>query len=93
VLQIQQRSKVNILKIFNALKEYGPMHIRGIARVSQMNPITVSTLVNRFEYFFIVDKREVVPGFSTKIVSLKDPNVTIKDVEVYLELKKRIRQH
>jgi hypothetical protein len=88
---MQQRAKVNILKIFNVLKKYGSMHIRGIARVADMNPITVSSLVNRFEYFFIIDNREVVPGFSTKIVSLKNPEVTIKDVESYLELKKRIK--
>lgn len=88
---MQQRAKVNILKIFNVLKEYGPMHIRGIAKVANMHPITVSTLVSRLEYFFIIDNREVVPGFSTKIVSLKNPEATIKDVERYLEAKKRIK--
>jgi hypothetical protein len=88
---MQQRTKVNILKIFDALRASGSMHIRGIARVTGMNPITVSTLVTRLEYFFIIDQREVVPGFSTKIVSLKNPEVTVNDVERYLEVKKRIK--
>jgi len=80
------------MKIFEVLKQYGPMHIRGIAKVSGLHPITVSSLVNRLEYFFIVDKREVVPGFGAKIVSLKNPEVTIKDVEKYLEIKKQIKK-
>ena len=67
------------------------MHIRGIARIAKMNPITVSSLVNRLDYFFETQNIEVVPGFKAKIVSLKDPNVTIKDVERYLEVKKRIK--
>lgn len=91
MLHLQRRTEINILKIFEVLKKYGPMHIRGIAKVTGMHPITVSTLVSRLEYFFIVDKREVVPGFSAKIVSLKDPQVTIKDVEKYLEIKKQIK--
>jgi len=88
---MQKRAKINVLKIFNVLKEYGPMHIRGIAKVTGMHPITVSSLVNRLEYFFIIDRRDVVPGFSTKIVSLKNPNTTITDVENYLKLKKQIK--
>lgn len=88
---MQKRTKVNVLKIFNVLKTHGSMHIRGIARIAKMNPITVSSLVNRLDYFFETQNIEVVPGFKAKIVSLKDSNVTIKDVEKYLEVKKRIK--
>ena len=91
VLHLQKRTKVNLLKIFNVLKSYRSMHIRGIARVAKMHPITVSTLVSRLDSFFVTEKREVVPGFTAKIVSLKNPDVTIADVERYLEVKKQIR--
>jgi hypothetical protein len=88
---LQQRTKVNLLKIFNVLKQYGPMHIRGIAKYSKMHPITVSTLVSRFESFFLTEKLEVVPGFSAKVVRLKNPEVSLKDVEKYLEVKKQLK--
>jgi hypothetical protein len=88
---LQQRTKVNLLKIFNVLKQNGPTHIRGIARVAKMHPITVSSLVSRFDFFFEADNVEVVPGFSAKIVKLKNPEATIKDVERYLEVKRQIR--
>ena len=91
MLHLQQRTKVNVFKILNTLKTYGPMHIRGIARVANMHPITVSSLVSRLGYFFEIENREVVPGFNTKIVSLKNPNLTIEDIDRYLETKRRIR--
>jgi len=87
---LQKRTRLNVVKIFNVLKTYGSMHIRGIARVAKMHPITVSSLVSRLEYFFEIENREVVPGFKAKIVSLKNPDVTIKDVERYLDVKMRI---
>ncbi|MEM5778016.1 MAG: hypothetical protein QXK49_00080 [Candidatus Aenigmatarchaeota archaeon] len=89
---MQQRTKVNLIKIIEVLKNYGQMHIRGIARIAGIHPITVSTLISRLEYFFNVEKREVVPGFTAKIVSLKNKDITIKDIERYIELKKSIKK-
>ena len=91
MLHLQQRTKVNVLKILNVLKIYGPMHVRGIARVANMHPITVSSLINRLGYFFEIENREVVPGFNTKIVSLKDPNIKIEDIERYLGAKRWVK--
>ncbi|MEM5872341.1 MAG: hypothetical protein QXD55_00550 [Candidatus Aenigmatarchaeota archaeon] len=92
MLHLQQRTKINLIKIIEVLKNYGQMHIRGIAKITGIHPITVSTLINRLDYFFNTEKREVVPGFTAKIVSLKNKDITIKDIEKYLELKKSIKK-
>ena len=91
MLHLQQRTKINLLKIFNVLKQNGPTHIRGIARMTKMHPITVSSLISRLDFFFDIDVVEVVPGFSAKVVKLKKPEITIKDVERYLEVKRQIK--
>jgi hypothetical protein len=91
---LQKRSKDNIAKILYVLKTYGPMHIRGIAKEAKMHPITVSTLVSRFGHFFEAENVEVLPGIEgmkVKIVRLKNPNLTIDDVERYMEVKKQIK--
>ena len=93
MLHLQQRTKVNLIKIIEVLKKYGRIHIRGIAKITGIHPITVSSLINRLDYFFEIEKREVVPGFTAKIVSLKNQNLTIKDIEKYLELKKSIKKN
>ncbi len=88
---IQKRTKISLIKILNALKTHGPLHIRGLSRVIDINPLTVSTLIKRYERFFDIDVREVIPGFGTKIVSLKNQNTTIEDIERDIELRKSIR--
>ena len=88
---MQTRNKVNLLKIFEALKTGGSLHIRGLARVTNMHPATVSSIVSRLGHFFDIENVEVVPGFNAKIVRLKNPEVTIEDVERYLDVKKKIR--
>ncbi len=88
---LQRRIKIKLLKIFNALKNNGPLHIRGLARVTNIHPATISSIVSRLNYFFDIDNIEIVPGFRAKIVRLKNPDIKIKDVERYLEVRKQIR--
>ena len=88
---LQRRNKINVLKIFEALKNGTSLHIRGLARMTGIHPATVSSIVSRLDHFFEIDKVEVVPGFTAKIVKLKDPNTKIEDVERYIEVKKQIR--
>ena len=88
---MQRRNKLNVLKIFEALKNGTSLHIRGLARVTQIHPATVSSIVSRLDHFFEVENVEVVPGFNAKIVKLKNPDTKIEDVERYLEVKRQIR--
>lgn len=88
---MQRRIKIKLLKIFNALKANGPLHIRGLARVTKIHPATISSIISRLNYFFDTDNIEVVPGFRAKIIRLKNPDIKIEDVERYLEVKKQIR--
>jgi hypothetical protein len=90
---LQKRIKIKLLKIFEALKNNGPLHIRGLARATEIHPATVSSIVNRLNYFFDIENLEIIPnsGFRAKIVRLKNINVKIEDVERYLEVKRQIR--
>ena len=88
---LQKRIKIKLLKIFNALKTNGSLHIRGLARITNMHPATVSSIISRLNYFFNIENIEVVPGFRAKIISLKNPDIKIEDVERYLEVRKQIR--
>lgn len=88
---MQKRAKVNILKIINVLRAYQRMHVRGIAKIANMHPITVSSLVNRLEYFFNIENVEIIPGIKIKFISLKNPNLTVEDVEKYVKLRKSIK--
>jgi DNA-binding Lrp family transcriptional regulator len=91
VSHLQKRIKIKLLKIFNALKSNGSLHIRGIARFTNMHPATVSSIISRLNYFFDIENIEVVPGFRAKIIRLKNPDIKIEDVERYLEVRKQIR--
>ena len=89
---IQKRTKINLFKILQALKEHGSLHIRGLHRVTGINPLTVSTIIKRYERFFNIDNREVIPGFGTKIVSLRNQDITVDDIEKDIELRRSIRR-
>ena len=88
---MQKRIKIKILKIFEALKINGPLHIRGLARITSIHPATVSSIVSRLGYFFDIENVEVVPGFGARIIRLKNPDIKIEDIERYLEVKKQIK--
>ncbi len=88
---LQKRIKIKLLKIFEALKANSQLHVRGLARITEIHPATVSSIISRLGYFFDIDTVEVVPGFKAKIVKLKNPDIKIEDVERYLEVKKQIR--
>lgn len=88
---MQRRIEIKLTKIFEALRAHGSLHIRGLARITDIHPATVWSIVNRFGYFFEIENVEVVPGFNAKIVRLKNPNITIEDVKKYLEVKRQIK--
>lgn len=88
---MQKRIKIKLLKIFNALKTNGPLHIRGLARVTDIHPATISSIISRLNYFFDIENIEIVPGFRAKIIRLKNPDIKIEDVERYIDVRKQIR--
>ena len=88
---LQKRIKIKLLKIFNALKTNGPLHIRGLARVTDIHPATISSIISRLNYFFDIENIEIVPGFRAKIIRLKNPDIKIEDVERYIDVRKQIR--
>jgi len=91
VSHLQKRIKIKLLKIFNALKTNGPLHIRGLARVTDIHPATISSIISRLNYFFDIENIEIVPGFRAKIIRLKNPDIKIEDVERYIDVRKQIR--
>lgn len=92
MLHLQRRIRIKLLKILSALKASGSgLHIRGIARITNIHPMTVWSIINRLNYFFDTEDLEVVPGFKAKIIKLKNPDIKIEDIERYLEVKKQIR--
>jgi hypothetical protein len=91
VSHLQKRIKIKLLKIFNALKANDQLNVRGLARITEIHPATVSSIISRLGYFFDTEMIEVLPGFKAKIVKLKNPDAKIEDVERYLEVKKQIR--
>jgi hypothetical protein len=91
VSHLQKRIKIKLLKIFEALKTNGPLHVRGLAKVTNIHPATVSSIISRLGYFFDIENLEVIPDVKVKIIRLKNPDIKIEDVERYLEVKKQIR--
>ncbi len=88
---LQKRIKIKLLKIFEALSKNGPLHIRGLAKVTNIHPATVSSIISRLSYFFDIENLEVIPDVKIKVIRLKNPDIKIEDVERYLEVKKQIR--
>jgi DNA-binding Lrp family transcriptional regulator len=88
VSHLQKRIKIKLLKIINALKTNGPLHIRGLAKITGMHPATVSSIISRLGYFFDTETLEVVPGFKAKIIRLKNTDITIEDfVNIHVKIK------
>lgn len=88
---MQERYKLNVLKMIETLKANGPMHARGLARLAGMHPATVFSIASRLGRFFDMQKTEIFPKIELTIISLKSPDVKLEDIERYLEVKKRIR--
>jgi len=90
---IHKKTIKNIAKILELLRERGPMHIRGISKALDMNPFTVSNIIDRYLDFFIEVNNIDQFGFRVKLINLKPgkENTSLEDVLKYIKLKKKIR--
>ncbi len=85
----------NIANILNLLRQNNTMHIRGISRALELNPFTVSYIIDKYLDYFL-DIREINQfGFRVKMISLKEDkkNTTIEDVLKYIHVKRKIRNN
>jgi hypothetical protein len=71
----------------------GEIHLRGIARSLDLNPGTVSHIVDTYLSKFIEIRSVELYGFAAKLIRLQpgNENVTVTDVINDYKLRKRIR--
>ena len=90
---IHKKTKENITKILDLLREAGEIHIRGIYRALNINPFVVSHIINHYLDFFVEIKNIDQFGFRAKFIRFKPgkENTTLNDVLKYAELKRKIK--
>jgi len=92
---IHKKTVKNISRILDLLKERGEMHIRGISKALNLNPFSVSNIVDHYLDFF-VDVRNIDQfGFRVKLIRLKSDKgkTKIEDILKYIEIKRKIKNH
>jgi len=92
---IHKKTIKNISRILDLLKERGEMHIRGISKALNLNPFTVSNIIDHYLDFFVEVRSINQFGFRLKLIRLKPgkEETTIEDILKYMEIKKRIKNH
>jgi len=92
--EMQPETVKKIARVLMLLKTAdAEIHLRGIASNLEMDPKTVSRIVENYLEPF-VDARDVeIYGFKAKLIKLKEEKkgVTLKDVLAYVEVRKRIK--
>jgi hypothetical protein len=90
---IHKKTVKNISRILDLLKERGEMHIRGISKTLNLNPFTVSNIIDHYLDFFVEIRNINQFGFRVKLIRLKagKEETQIEDVLKYIELKKKIK--
>jgi hypothetical protein len=90
---IHKKTVKNIAKILDLLRERGPMHIRGIAKALELNPFTVSNIIDHYLDFFIEVRSIDQFGFRVKLINLKPgkEETTLEDVLKYVKVKRKIK--
>ena len=87
------KTKENIIKILSLLRSSGEMHIRGISRSLELNPATVSTIVDTYLSDFVDTRKIELYGFHAKLVSLKEGKeaTSLNDVLKHHRIRKNIK--
>ena len=90
---IHKKTIENIARILDLLKQASPIHIRGICKALDLNPFTVSNIINRYLDFFIDIRGIDQFGFRVKLISLKSgkEDTTLEDVLKYIKVKRKIK--
>lgn len=93
---IQENTEKNIVKILEFLKSLDTeIHLRGISKALNMNPFTVSYIIDNYLGIFIDVRNIDQYGFRAKLIKLKPgkENTSIRDVLNYINVKNQIRNN
>jgi hypothetical protein len=92
---ISNKTKADIVKIINLLREHGQMHIRGISRITEIHPMSVSRLIDSYLSPFLEISEIKEFGLKAKIVKLREDkqNITLEDVLRYINIKRKIKNN
>ncbi len=87
---MRKRTVRNIARILAVLKET-PLHLRGISRVTGLNPFVVSHIIDRYLSPFVEIKQVDEFGLKVKIISLKK-DVSVSEVLRYARFRKAMKE-
>lgn len=92
---LSERTKKDIVRIIDLLRNEGQMHIRGISRALEIHPMTVSRLIDSYLSPFMEINEINEFGLKAKLVRLREDRkkITAEDVLKYVELRKKIRNN
>jgi len=88
------KTKENIIKILELLRNIqGDIHIRGIARHLNVNPATVSNIIDRYLGEFVDIRQIDMYGFRAKLIKLQEgkEEATLNDVLKHHRIRKAIK--
>ena len=88
-----EKTMERISFILAVLKEAKQIHMRGLAKVLDVNPLTVNKIIENYLKPFVDFEYIQQIGGRVKIIRLKPgrENLTIEEVLRYNELKKKIK--
>ena len=88
-----EKTMERISLILAVLKEAKQIHMRGLAKVLDVNPLTVNKIIENYLKPFVDFEYIQQIGGRVKIIRLKPgrENLTIEEVLRYNELKKKIK--
>lgn len=88
-----EKTLERISLVLAVLKEAKQIHIRGLAKVLEVNPLTVNKIIENYLKPFVDFEYIEQIGGRVKIIRLKPgrENLTVEEVMRYHDLKKKIR--
>src|SRR3989344_5619694 len=88
-----EKTMERISLVLAVLKEAKQIHMRGLAKVLDVNPLTVNKIIENYLKPFVDFEYIQQIGSRVKIIRLKPgrENLTIEEVLRYNELKKKIK--
>ena len=90
---IHAKTKMNIIKILNLLRENGEMHLRGISTVLEINSGTVFNIIETYLNDFVEVRYFEYAGFRAKLIKLKEGKemTTLNGVLKHYRVRKVIK--
>ncbi len=90
---LPEKTLERISLVLAVLKEVKQIHMRGLAKVLEVNPLTVNKIIENYLKPFVDFEYIQQIGGRVKIIRLKvgRENLTVEEVMRYHDLKKKIR--